>query len=289
MKLENTMALSILKDIRKAYAALNADEIRSSAHQDVNIGLMASSEEGYRMLESALAPAELDEYDRVQWLRSVHRVSGEPANRFDLVLCEPGVPLPANGYDFDPATPAATAAAVVADNRHIDLALARKYPLFRKAVADSLILRVARENAMFCLVTALPNIVPSLIELPWSAGEFATDTAFLTMNQIRLALLMAAAHDRPVGYGEQKREIAAIIAGAFGWRALAREMVGKIPIGGGLIPKAAIAFGATYVVGIGLEKLNRTGEKMSRDEKRGALTEARRRGWDAVREMVPGR
>ena len=45
-----------------------------------------------------------------------------------------------------------------------------------------------------------PNVVPSVIDLPWAVGEFATDTAFLTMNQMRMALLLAAAHGRPVGY-----------------------------------------------------------------------------------------
>ena len=43
-----------------------------------------------------------------------------------------------------------------------------------------------------------------------------------------------------MGYGEQKTEVASITAGAFGWRAVARELAGKIPLGGGLVPKAAI-------------------------------------------------
>jgi hypothetical protein len=141
---------------------------------------------------------------------------------------------------------------------------------------------------LFSVVTALPNIVPSLIELPWALGEFATDTAFLTMNQVRLALMMAAMHNRPVGYMEQKAEIAAIVAGAFGWRALARELIGKIPLGGGLIPKAAVAFAGTYVVGLGLEKVNRTGRGLSRGEKQDAYADAFARGREMVRDLVPG-
>ena len=88
-----------------------------------------------------------------------------------------------------------------------------------------------------------------MIELPWAIGEFASDTAFLTMNQIRMAFLIAAASDRPIGYREQRSEIASIVAGAFGWRALARELVGKVPFGGGLIPKAGIAYAGTFAVG----------------------------------------
>ena len=109
--------------------------------------------------------------------------------------------------------------------------------------------KIAKENALFSLATALPDIVP-FISLPWAIGEFASDTAFLTANQIRMAFLLAAANDRDIGYHEQRGEIASIILGAFGWRALARELVGKIPWGGGLVPKAAIAYAGTRVAGL---------------------------------------
>ncbi len=74
-----------------------------------------------------------------------------------------------------------------------------------------------------------------------------------------MAFLISAANDHEIGYDEQKLELGAIVLGAFGWRSLARELVGKIPLGGGLIPKAAIAYAGSYVVGKGLDKLHRTG------------------------------
>ena len=37
---------------------------------------------------------------------------------------------------------------------------------------------------------------------------------------------------------------------------LARELVGHIPLGGGLIPKGAIAYAGTYLAGKGLEFLH---------------------------------
>ncbi len=67
--------------------------------------------------------------------------------------------------------------------------------------------------------------------------------------------MLAAASDRVIGYREQRSEIASVIAGVFGWRALARELVGKIPFGGGLIPKAGISYAATLAVGMSLERL----------------------------------
>jgi hypothetical protein len=195
--------------------------------------------------------------------------------------------VPPNGYLFNPADTEATARAIVSDHHSLELAIARRFPLFRRPVADKIIHRVSRENALFSLVTALPNVIPSVIDLPWAIGEFATDTAFLTMNQIRMALLMAGAHDRIIGYTEQKAQIAVIVAGAFGWRALARELVGKIPLGGGLIPKAAVAFAGTYVVGLGLEKLNRTGSGLSRNEKKDAYANAFAKGKEVVQELAP--
>jgi len=281
------VALSVLKDIRKIYAGLNADEIRGLAYRDLNIGLLAASEEGYREMEQFLAPAWLDAFTRTEVLKSVHHANGDSRSRFDFLICEPGIPLTFNAYGFDPGAPELTARAIVAGHEDLELAMARRFPLFRRPVSEKIIQRVSRENALFSLVTALPNVIPSVIDLPWAIGEFATDTAFLTMNQIRMALLMAAAHGRTIGYTEQKAQIAVIVAGAFGWRALARELVGKIPLGGGLIPKAAVAFAGTYVIGMGLEKVNRTGSGMSRDEKKDAYANAFAKGKEVVREIAP--
>jgi hypothetical protein len=147
---------------------------------------------------------------------------------------------------------------------------------------------VARENALFCLATALPDVVPSLMSLPWAVGEFSSDAAFLTMNQIRMAFLLAAASDRAVGYREQSKEIASIIAGAFGWRAIARELIGKVPFGGGLIPKSGIAWAGTFVVGLSMERLYRLGYGFTRDERKSAYEEAYEHGRQIAGMLLSG-
>lgn len=58
------------------------------------------------------------------------------------------------------------------------------------------------------------------------------------------------------------------MTGAFGFRAVARELVSRIPFGGGLIPKAAMAFAGTYVVGLSLERYHRVGYGLTREESR---------------------
>jgi uncharacterized protein (DUF697 family) len=288
------LSLGVLKDIRKIYAGLNANEVREASEREVRIGLLATSDAVYRDMEDFLVPAHLDPQARSQALQTITRLEslkGTAAQDFDVLLCEPGVGLPRNGYLFDPASVGSNGGdealieCVVEENQAIELALARAFPVFRKSVAHRIIGRISRENATLALLTALPNVLPSFIELPWAVGEFATDTAFLTMNQIRMALMMAAVYDRPVGYSEQKASIAGIAAGAFGWRAIARELVGKIPLGGGLIPKAAIAYAGTWVVGTGLDRLYRTGIGFSRAERREAWTRAITRGREIASDL----
>jgi len=278
---------NVLKDIRKIYSGLNAEEIRQSAHRDLNVGIMAASTQARRDMEEFFAPAWMPQEERLAALRSVHPVDGISPERYDFVLVQPGLPVPANGFVYMVSDKHSLAGSIAAAHHPLELAMARRFPAFRQPVASRLTQRVARENALFSLATALPNIVPSVLDLPWAVGEFATDTAFLTMNQIRLALLMAAAHGQTVGYAEQKAQLGMIVASAFGWRALARELVGKIPLGGGLIPKAAIAFAGTYVVGLGLEKLNRTGTGLSRREQKDAYADAFAKGREVAKELAP--
>ena len=103
-----------------------------------------------------------------------------------------------------------------------------------------------------------------------------------------MLFLLAAASDRPIGYREQRAEVASIIAGAFGWRALARQLAGKIPFGAGIIPKAAVAFAGTYVVGRSAERLYRIGYGYTRKERRLIYEEALVRGKDIAGHLLEG-
>ena len=168
----------------------------------------------------------------------------------------------------------------------LGIALARSFAPFRTPFAKRVIQRISRENALFSLATALPDVIPSIFELPWAVTEFASDTAVLTANQVRMAFLLAAASDRETGYREQKREIASVIGGAFGWRALARQLIGKIPFGGGLIPKAAIAYAGTKLVGVSLERYYRIGYTYTREERNQIYTQAFEHGKGVVSQIL---
>ena len=168
------------------------------------------------------------------------------------------------------------------------LALARQFPAFRKPVVDGIVQSVSRENALFAIATALPNVVPNLVELPWAFGEFASDTAFLTANQVRMAFLIAAACGKDTGLSHQKAEMLSIVASAFGWRALARELAGKIPLGGGLIPKGAIAYAGTYAAGKSLEYLYNVNEPYAKEQRREVYRDALERGKQVAESLQTG-
>ena len=281
------MASAIYGEIRTAFRNLRPSEVREVAERRLAVGLVASSRERYAEIEDWLAPPDASWARRRETLRVLHRLDEEGgAGPFDLLLCEEELLGPSEAFRFYRGDVRRTVREVLEACPDLELALARHLVPFRRPAIGRIVRRIAWENAMFALVTALPDVVPSLAELPWAVGEFASDTAFLTMNQVRMAFLIAAASDRAVGYREQRGQIAAIVGGAVGWRALARELAGKIPFGGGLIPKAAIAYAGTYTVGVGLERFYRLGSGLTRQERRLIYESALKRGKELVKALV---
>jgi uncharacterized protein (DUF697 family) len=112
--------------------------------------------------------------------------------------------------------------------------------------------------------------------------------AFLTANQVRMAFLIAAACGKELGYSQRAAEILSIVAGAFGWRALARELAGKIPFGGGIVPKGAIAYAGTFLVGKGIEHFHNAGASYTRAQRDEVYQAAFERG-KAIVEAVKGK
>jgi hypothetical protein len=269
------MAFAFLSQIKGALSSLNPGAVREDADRVVRISLVAASPESLGRMETFFAPPHFSMERRAEAVRLLVR---GPALGCDLEVYDAALLRPSKGFALDLDAPDDCIRRILKKREDLMLPLARHLYPFRKPAAHKIIRAVARENAMFSLATAIPDIVPSLASIPWAVGEFSSDAAFLTMNQIRMAFQLAAVSDRPIGYREQKSEVASIIAGAFGWRALARELVGKVPFGGGLIPKAGIAYAATYAVGLSLERLYRLGYGFTRDERKAVYEEAFQHG-----------
>ena len=172
------------------------------------------------------------------------------------------------------------APAIVGAVPHLGLALGRCFSIFRPAVAEREILRVARVNAEIAVVSAIPQA--SLILGPVSA---VADTFLLTKNQAILLLRLAALY----GLSLDKRrllELAPVAGAAFGWRALARELVGFLPAGLGVVPKAAIAYAGTVAVGRSAAWYYETGRKMPENQLRQIYDESATRAKALVHDIT---
>jgi hypothetical protein len=270
-------AARMLTQIRDALSNLNPAEVRELARRPVSIEIFASNERIHEEMSNYFAPVLKPSGKTDIDAPGVIRRAGDPYAPAVLRIYEQGVTPDPDGFIYERAKPEKVVCEIIDRHPDLKIALARKYAAFRKPVSDDIVFTVSKENAFFSVATSVPALMP-ILALPWAVGEFASDTAFLTMNQIRMAFMLAAANDQTVGYRQQKAEIASLFAGAFGWRAIARELIGVIPMGAGIIPKAGIAFAGTYVVGISLERFYRMGAGMTAAERKQAYKHALDRG-----------
>jgi len=277
--------MNILAQVRDAISRVNPAEVREAAERPVTVRLTALNSAGYASMEDLLATRAVSRrkrYEIAQWLFRDND-AGVP-DQPDIEIAEYGIDAPAGTFVFHPAQPGELIREILERREEMGLALARTFPVFRRPVIDRAIQAIARENAVFSLITSLPHFAPNL-PLPFQVPDLS-DTAFLTVNQIRMSFLLAAASDRPVGYKEQRTEIAGLIASAFAWRGLARWLGGGLPWGGGVIPKAALAYAGTCVAGLSLERLYRTGYGLTREERRLAYGDALARGREVAAAVI---
>jgi hypothetical protein len=272
------MSLEGLVNIRKAISTLNSKHVRELSERSLRVALVADNQESYQRMENFflrdLRPARRRE-SAVQLERSTGLVAPQS---YDLAVYDEMVAAPPKALVFHPDETGRFIEKTLSRYPDLGIPLAKSFLPFRRPYVHQVVAKTARENTLFSLATALPDVIPSVIELPWAIAEFASDTAFLTMNQVRMAFIIAAASDREPGYTHQKSEIATVIGSAFGWRALARQVVGKIPFGGGLIGKAAVAYAGTKVLGLSLDRLYEIGFTYSREERDHLYADAYRQG-----------
>jgi uncharacterized protein (DUF697 family) len=133
--------------------------------------------------------------------------------------------------------------------RHADrrIVLAATVPAFRNTVVNQLAHERAYENAKFAAISAIPGILPLTDWL--LPATSAGDLFVLTKNQIMLLLEVAACYGRPPDASARIKELLPVVGSAFGWRAVARELIGLVPGGIGVAVKAAVAYAGTYSVG----------------------------------------
>jgi uncharacterized protein (DUF697 family) len=162
----------------------------------------------------------------------------------------------------------------------IEVAVGRRLPALRETVAGKLTRDAASSALKVAGASAVVDHVP-LLGVVLGAFASGADMMAITGIQMTLMLNIGATYGRDPDLA-QMWELLPIVGGGFGWRALARELSGFIPVGGVFI-KAAIAYAGTVVVGEGVNYYYRNGRQMGAadaakvydDAKASALTFAR--------------
>ena len=142
------------------------------------------------------------------------------------------------------------------------LASARRLPGLRPLFAARLTGEVSVSNAAVALASGVPSMVP-ILGIPISAA----DTIILTKNQALMVYRLALACGAPPEFQKRMLEITPVIGGAVVWRQIAGALVGLVPAYG-IVPKVAVAFGGTYVVGLAATHWYETGLLTSAERKR---------------------
>lgn len=109
--------------------------------------------------------------------------------------------------------------------------IARSHPLLRDAVSEAVIAQMSKQAGTVGAAAVIPG----------------ADMPVITVLQVRLVAQLAAVYGRPLD-ARRGLEIAGVLAGAFGWRALARRAVASVPVAGFAL-RAGIAYSGTRAVG----------------------------------------
>lgn len=139
----------------------------------------------------------------------------------DVVICRPGEGFPVEEI----------AAAVAVRLGEAGTGLAARLPILREPLCRELIESFSRKNGILGVAIFIPG----------------ADFPVLTLNQIRLVLRLGAAYGVEI---DQQRlpEVLATVAAGFGFRALARQLLGAVPVAGWAV-KGGVAYGGTRALG----------------------------------------
>ncbi len=142
--------------------------------------------------------------------------------------------------------------------------VAKAYPPLRRAACERVIRKNARENAVI-----------GLLPIP------GADMPVMTANQARMVLHLAAAYGEELSF-QRARELLGVLAVGFGLRALTRQVVKVVPVGG-WAAAAAIGYAGTVAMGRSTTLyFERGGQKVGQEE----MEEIRRRATEEAKGFV---
>jgi uncharacterized protein (DUF697 family) len=160
------------------------------------------------------------------------------------------------------------------------LALGRQFPLFRVAIARHLINETCFSNAAYSLSTGLAEVIP-VLDIPLNI----TDMVVLSKAQAFLVYKLGLTFGFSTHWQDYVAEFGSVIGGGFMWRQIARQLVGLIPVWG-IVPKVAVAYSGTYVVGNVVLQWYITGRHITRHQVQDITRQALNRGKDYARKLI---
>ncbi len=145
----------------------------------------------------------------------------------------------------------------------VEIAVGRRLPALRDTVAAKLTRDAANNALKVALASAVVDHIP-LVGVVLGAFASAGDMVAITGIQVMLMLHIEATYGRDPDV-QRTWQLLPVIGGGFGWRTLARELVGFIPVAGIAI-KGAIAYAGTIVVGESVTFFLEHGHHMTRGQ-----------------------
>jgi uncharacterized protein (DUF697 family) len=160
------------------------------------------------------------------------------------------------------------------------LALGRQFPLFRVAIAHELINETCFANAAYSVSTGVAEIVP-VLDIPLNI----TDMLVLTKAQAFLVYKLGLVFGFSLNWQDYITEFGSVIGSGFIWRQAARMLIGLIPVWG-IVPKVAVAYAGTYVVGHVILQWYLTGRKVNPQQISAIYKQAFDRGKTYARTLI---
>jgi uncharacterized protein (DUF697 family) len=172
---------------------------------------------------------------------------------------------------------------LIDSSRGVEIAVGRRLPPLREAVASKLT-RDAGKNALrVSLASAVVDHIPILGAV---AGVFASAGDMVAITGIQMMLLLnieaAYGHDPDL---QRMWQLLPVVGGGLGWRTLARELSGFIPVAGIAI-KGAIAYAGTIVVGESVTFLLENGRHMSAEQAKKIFDRTKSDAMTTARDLV---
>jgi uncharacterized protein (DUF697 family) len=165
----------------------------------------------------------------------------------------------------------------------VEIAVGRHLPVLRDTVAAKLTRDAANNALKVALASAAIDHIP-LVGIVLGAFASAGDMVAITGIQVMLMLHIEAVYGRDPDV-QRTWQLLPVIGGGFGWRTLARELVGFVPVAGIAI-KGAIAYAGTIVVGEGVTFFHEHGRHMTKGQAASLYERAKGDAMRFARELI---